>query len=90
MDSRVEERVRSKATESLGASDEIRALAEALADPSTDVASLTLGIMAGRLYNSFHYQSRRILKRDPSPEEFAEFLDIISANRGRFLKELGL
>jgi hypothetical protein len=37
-----------------------------------------LGIAIGRIYNSFHYQTRRTLKREATQEEFAEFLDIVS------------
>jgi hypothetical protein len=32
----------------------------------------------GRIYNSFHYQTRRALKRNATEEEFAEFLDILA------------
>ena len=38
------------------------------------------GAAAGRLYNSFHYQCRRILGRDPTDEEFDEFVSMV---RGR-------
>jgi len=42
------------------------------------------GIAIGRLYNSFYYQSRRILKRDPSKEEFAEFLELLKKHELEF------
>jgi hypothetical protein len=35
------------------------------------------GIIVGRLYNSFFYQCRRILKRSPSDYEFAEFVEFV-------------
>jgi hypothetical protein len=39
-----------------------------------------LGIALGRIYNSFHYQSRRTLKRNATEKEFAEFLEILREN----------
>ena len=47
---------------------------------------LHIGIMIGRLYNSFLYQYRRILKRNPTNEEFNEFIDFIRSNVGEFSK----
>jgi len=35
------------------------------------------GIAAGRLYNAFYYQTRRQLRRDPTPKEFEEFADLV-------------
>ena len=51
-----------------------------------DPNSLHIGIMIGRLYNSFLYQYRRILKRNPTNEEFNEFIDFIRNNVGEFSK----
>jgi len=39
--------------------------------------SFALGIVVGRLYNTFFYQSKRILKRDPTKQEFEDFLKFI-------------
>jgi hypothetical protein len=36
----------------------------------------------GRIYNSFHYQTRRILRRDATEQEFSEFLKLLSDNAG--------
>lgn len=38
------------------------------------------GIALGRIYNSFHYQTRRILKRNATQEEFGEFLAMLRVN----------
>ena len=35
------------------------------------------GIIIGRLYNSFYYQSRRILNRSPTDQEFSEFVKLL-------------
>lgn len=39
--------------------------------------SFALGIAVGRIYNAFYYQSKRILKREPSDYEFKEFLKFL-------------
>jgi len=42
-----------------------------------DPISFSSGITIGRLFNSFYYQHRRILKRNPTNNEFIEFLDFL-------------
>ncbi len=36
-----------------------------------------MGLIVGRLYNTFFYQSKRILKREPTKQEFEDFLKFI-------------
>ena len=43
--------------------------------------SFVLGIVVGRIYNAFYYQSKRILNREPTKEEFREFLELIKSKR---------
>ncbi len=85
VDSRIRKSLEGKIAESLESSGEIRQLADSL-HASDD--SFLLGMLVGRLYNSFYYQSRRVLKRDPTGSEFAEFADMIAENRQRFLSAL--
>jgi hypothetical protein len=33
------------------------------------------------MYNSFYYQSKRILNREPTKEEFEEFLEFIKTKK---------
>jgi len=47
-----------------------------------DSNSFSSGIMIGRLFNSFYYQHRRILKRSPTEIEFNEFLKFIKNKLG--------
>ena len=47
-----------------------------------DSASFSSGIIIGRLLNSFHYQHRRILKRNPTVNEFNEFLEFLKKELG--------
>ena len=42
-----------------------------------DSISFSSGMMIGRLFNSFYYQHRRILKRSPTDVEFNEFLEFL-------------
>ncbi len=42
-----------------------------------DSISFSSGIVIGRLLNSFYYQHRRVLKRDPTDIEFSEFLEFL-------------
>ena len=42
-----------------------------------DSISFSSGIIIGRLLNSFYYQHRRVLKRDPTDSEFTEFLEFL-------------
>lgn len=47
----------------------------------SDYRDFKLGLLIGRLYNSFHYQTRRVLKRDPTQKEFLEFLDFLKSKK---------
>jgi 5-methylthioribose kinase len=42
-----------------------------------DSISFSSGILIGRLFNSFYYQHRRILKRSPTDIEFNEFIEFL-------------
>ena len=42
-----------------------------------DSTTLSTGIVIGRLFNSFYYQHRRILKRSPDETEFNEFIEFL-------------
>ena len=42
-----------------------------------DSKSFALGVVVGRIYNAFFYQSTRILDREPTKNEFEEFLEFI-------------
>ena len=45
--------------------------------PNFDSNSFSSGIVIGRLFNSFYYQYRRILKRSPTDSEFKEFIEFL-------------
>ena len=80
MDDRVKKAVFDKIQETISNTDEIskiqRMLSYNMAVTSLD--DFMFGIAIGRIYNSFHYQTRRTLKRNATKEEFDEFLDILA------------
>ena len=52
--------------------------------PSLYLQGFGHGIIIGRLYNSFHYQSRRILKRNPTEQELSEFIELLKKHEDEF------
>ncbi|HWS19122.1 MAG TPA: hypothetical protein VN239_00395 [Nitrososphaera sp.] len=80
MDDRVKKAVFAKIQETISNTDEISKIQQMLSY-SIAVSSLDdfmFGIAIGRIYNSFHYQTRRTLKRNATSEEFEEFLNILA------------
>jgi len=86
MDKRLEQKINQKITDSLDNISEIDVIAKSLDAKSSP--DFKYGIIIGRLYNSFYYQSRRILKRDPTSEEFSEFLEILSNRKNEILGKI--
>ena len=74
-----------KIHETMGKVNEITLLINLL-DLSSDANSFGYGVMIGRLYNSFYYQSRRILKRDPTKKEFSDFIELVKQHQSKFLE----
>jgi len=69
-------KIEQKIHDSISNKDDIQELIKLLSSIDNS-KSFTLGIVVGRLYNTFFYQSKRILKRDPTKQEFEEFLKFI-------------
>ena len=91
MDEKILKILQEKLHEIFVNNDEIRKIISSI-DVNTyllDSQSLRLGILIGRLYNSFYYQHRRILDRNPTTDEFLEFLDFIKLNQKNFQEKLG-
>jgi hypothetical protein len=87
MDARVKKAVIAKIDETISSADEISQIQQNLHHiPIESQDDFAFGIALGRIYNSFHYQTRRALKRNASEEEFAEFLDIL-AKRAEYIKK---
>lgn len=90
MDKIIEEKINKKIKEVAENSDEIYKIINSLEKLRSHSDSFGYGIVIGRLYNSFYYQCRRILKRDPTNEEFLEFLNILNKNQVKILDVLKL
>lgn len=88
MDKRLKEKMEQKISETFENTDEIKQIVKSLNTLSENTSSFGFGVVIGRLYNSFYYQSRRILKRDPTKEEFLEFLDMLKQRQQEFQKKL--
>lgn len=68
---------------------EIAQIVQSLARiPVENRNDFAFGIAIGRVYNSFHYQTRRTLKRNASEEDFAEFLGILVNKAGEIKNAL--
>ena len=76
MDEIVLKKIEQKIQDSITSKDDIKELIKLLSTID-DSKSFALGIVVGRLYNTFFYQSKRILKRDPTKQEFEDFLKFI-------------
>lgn len=79
------EKINQKITETLSKKDEVKQIINSLDKQKVDEKSFSYGIVIGRLYNSFYYQTKRILNREPSSEEFREFLNILKEHELDFL-----
>ena len=87
MDSELRRKMAEKVQDTIDRGPEIRAMAHRLSPDATE--DFVAGVIAGRLYNSFHYQSRRIKKRNPEPDEVEEFLDMMAGEWSRIAEACG-
>lgn len=88
MDEKLRKIIEQKIDSTFEKRDEIQNIVHSLEELSSQKNSFALGIIIGRLYNSFYYQCRRILKRDPTEKEFSEFLEILEKRKSEFLKKI--
>jgi len=76
MDETLLKKIEQKIQDSISNKDEIKQLIKSLS-LIDDSKSFALGIIVGRIYNTFYYQSKRILNREPTKQEFQEFLEFV-------------
>ncbi|AFS80346.1 hypothetical protein NKOR_02230 [Candidatus Nitrosopumilus koreensis AR1] len=76
MDETLLKKIDEKIQETISNKDEIKQLISTLSGIDNS-KSFALGIVVGRIYNAFYYQSKRILNREPTKVEFDEFLEFI-------------
>ena len=84
MDERIQKVLKEKIHESISHRGEIDLLAKSLGPLLPSPISFAYGIRIGRLYNSFYYQSRRILKRNPTEQELSEFIELLKKHENKF------
>ncbi len=80
MDETILKKIEQKIQDTISNKDEIKQLIQLLSN-SDDSKSFALGIMVGRIYNAFYYQSKRILNREPTKDEFKEFLEFVKTKK---------
>jgi len=76
MDEKIQKVLEEKIHESTSRINEITSLVNSLGQAKNPNV-FGRGIIIGRLYNSFYYQSRRILKRNKTALEFSEFIELV-------------
>ncbi len=76
MDEILLKKIEQKIHDNISNQDDIKELIKSLSSIDNS-KSFALGIVVGRLYNTFFYQSKRILKREPTKQEFEDFLKYI-------------
>jgi len=76
MDETLLKKIEQKIQDSISNKDEIKQLIKLLSSID-DSKSFALGIVVGRIYNTFYYQSKRILNREPTKQEFQDFLEFV-------------
>ena len=80
MDEILLKKIEQKIQDTLSNKDEIKQLIQFLSNIDNS-KSFALGVVVGRIYNSFYYQSKRILNREPTKGEFEEFLEFIKTKK---------
>ena len=80
MDEIILKKIEQKIQDTISNKDEIRQLVQSLSNID-DSKSFALGIIVGRIYNAFYYQSKRILNREPTKDEFKEFLEFVKTKK---------
>ena len=76
MDEILLKKMEQKIQDTISNKDDIQELIKSLSTID-DSKSFALGIIVGRPDNAFFYQSNRILDREPTKQEFDEFLKFI-------------
>jgi hypothetical protein len=80
MDKTIKNKIEAKIQETISNKKEIKQIILSLSDID-DSKSFVLGIIVGRIYNAFYYQSKRILNREPTEEEFQEFVEMVKSKK---------
>ena len=77
----ISQKIEEKIHETSSNKDELKKLEDAFSFIDDNSKSFLFGIVVGRLYNAFYYQTKRLLKREPNDSEFREFLELIESKK---------
>jgi len=88
VDEKLQEIIEKKINETFSNKDEISHIIKSLDELSSNKDSFAHGIVIGRLYNSFYYQCRRVLQRNPTNQEFSEFVELLKKRQSEFLERI--
>lgn len=80
MDKLVLNKLEQKIQDTLSSKDDLRQLIQSFSNIDNS-PSFARGIVIGRIYNAFYYQSKRILHREPTQQEFDEFLEFLKSKK---------
>ena len=80
MDEAIRGKLEEKIAETFLQKDVIMALAESLSGTECK-DSFVRGVVLGRLYNSFYYQTRRIFGRNPTEAEIKDFINLLESKK---------
>ena len=83
MDEILKNKIEEKIQETISNKNEIKQIISSLSNIDNS-KSFVLGIIVGRVYNAFYYQSKRILNREPTKEEFQEFVEFVKSKKPIF------
>jgi len=76
MDEIILKKIEQKIQDTISNKDDIKQLIQLLSNIDNS-KSFALGVVVGRIYNAFFYQTKRILNREPTKHEFDEFLEFV-------------
>lgn len=76
MDEILLKKIEQKIQDTISNKDDVKQLIQLLSNIDNS-KSFALGVVVGRIYNAFYYQTKRILNREPTKQEFNEFLEFV-------------
>ena len=80
MDEILLKKIEQKIQDTISNKDEIKQLLQLFSNVDNS-KSFVLGIVVGRIYNAFTYQSKRLLDREPTKQEFEEFVEFVKIKK---------
>ena len=80
MDEILLKKIEQKIQDTISNKDDVKQLIQLLSNIDNS-KSFALGVVVGRIYNAFYYQTKRILNREPTKQEFDEFLEFVKSKK---------